>query len=496
MFERFRLGVFLCLAGFPWLTAAARVHPLSAPTVRHRPGPSQAAQKLRPCQANGVTGEVLCGTYEVYENREARSGRKISLNILVLRASSPSPASDPLFVFAGGPGQAAIDGAPGYAQIFAPLRGTRDIVLIDQRGTGRSNPLNCELGDLNEIVQALFAGSLPAEGLRACRRRLEQKADLRFYTTPVAVDDIDEVRAWLGYERINIYGSSYGSRAALVYLKRHPRHVRAVVIKAVAPENYKNPLYNPRDAQSSLDRLIADCARDAACAKAFPDLGLDVRKVLDGLANSPVSIRVPDAAGGAATEVVITRDVFAGALRRALMDPNAQRGIPATVQKALAGDFKNFAAFLAPFRTVAKSFSLGMNLSVICAEDVPVISAREVERETGGTFLGGKLVRGLIKVCREWPRGKLPKNFYAPTRSDLPVLIISGRLDPDTPPEWGQEVGKHLPNSLHLVLEGMSHLSPPACAWEIINQFISSGSAKGLDTSCVVKSQRPPFIIP
>ncbi len=457
---------------------------------------SPASSKLRPCQVSAIKEQALCGTYEVYENRAAQRGRKIGLNIVVLPALGQPTAPDPLFVFIGGPGQAATEGAAGYAQIFAPLLRTRDIVMVDQRGTGGSNPLNCELNDLNEIVQAFFGGDLPVDRLKACRQELEQKADLRFYTTPLAADDIDEVRAWLGYERINIYGGSYGTRAALVYLSRHPKSVRTVAIKAVAPPNYKNPLYNPRDAQRALDRLFADCAQEAACAKAFPNLPQDFQAVLDRLSQSPVKVSVKDSVSGQTVEVALTREVFAGALRRALLDPDAQRAIPAAIRKALAGDFKNFAPFFAPYRTVTKSLSLGMNLSVICSEDAPMMSAPEIERETKGTFLGDRMVRSVVKVCQDWPRGALPPGFYDPIRSDTPALVVSGGLDPDCPRQWGDGVAKHLPNSSHIVIEGMSHLAPPKCAWDVINQFISTGSAKGVDTSCVKQVQRPSFVIP
>jgi pimeloyl-ACP methyl ester carboxylesterase len=492
-------GKFLSALVLGIMTSSALTLPAQGTNESVRLGggstrPTLRGSKLHPCEISGIPGNTLCGMYEVPENRQAPSGRKISLNILVLSALTSPSAADPLFVFAGGPGQAATDGAAGYAQVFASIRGTRDIVLIDQRGTGRSNPLNCELNDLNEIVQALFAGNLPTHTLAICRRQLEQKAELSFYTTPVAMDDIDEVRAWLGYDLINIYGASYGTRAALVYLDRHPQHVRSLVIKAVAPQNYKNPLYNPRDAQKSLDRLFTDCEKGAACAKAFPRLRIDFREVLDRLAHSPVTIRVPDAGGGPATDVLMTRDVFAGALRRALLDANMQSGIPLMIQKAMAGDFKSFATFFSAFRTVAKSLSLGMNLSVICAEDASAISAKEVVRETKGTFLGSKLVRSVIEVCRDWPHSRLPKRFFTPTRSNVPALIMSGRLDPDTPPEWGDEVARQLPNSLHLVMAGMSHVSPPKCVWEMINQFIAARSGGSLDLSCVTKSERPSFI--
>jgi pimeloyl-ACP methyl ester carboxylesterase len=368
--------------------------------------------------------------------------------------------------------------------------------MVDQRGTGRSNPLNCEMNDLNEIVQAFFGGDLQADALEACRRSLETKADLRFYTTPIAAEDIDDVRGWLGYEKINIYGGSYGTRAALVYLKQYPQRVRTIAIKAVASQSTNIILDSPRNAQRSFDQLIADCSKEAACANAFPDLRRDLEAVLDRLSKSPVTIAVKDSATGRATPVVITRNVFAGALRRALMDPDAQRGIPAAIGRALSGDFKNFENFFAPSRSIPQSLSLGLNLTVICSEDAPAITPVAIDRKTIGTFLGDGMVRGVARVCRDWPRGELPKRYYEPTRGNVPALILSGRLDPDAPPEIGTEVAKHLPNSRHIVIDGMSHLAPPACAWQLINRFVSSGSTVDLDTSCATTIRRQPFLIP
>lgn len=451
---------------------------------------------MQPCKVAGVEGVARCGSYVVLENRAAHSGRRISLNVVVLPALSSKPAPDPLFVFAGGPGQAATDGAAGYAQIFASVRQTRDIVLIDQRGSGRSHPLNCDLNELNEIIQAIFGGNLPIEILRQCRQRLAQDADLRFYATPIAVEDADEVRAWLGYERINIYGSSYGSRAPLLYLRQHQNHVRAIVIRALAPQNYKNPLYNPRDAQRSFDLLVADCARDAGCSRSFPNLREDLQTILNKLSRAPVTVIVPNAANTHGDEVEITRDVFAGALRRALLDAGTQRQIPLMIKKALAGDFKSFETYFGFFRSITKSLSLGLNLSVICTEDIPFIRSGEIQRQTSGTFLGDRLIRSVAQACRNWPRGVLDRNFQEPIRSKVPVLIISGQLDPDAAPVWGNQVARSLPNSLHLVIEGMSHLSPTKCALQVMNQFIENGSSSGLDTSCIQKSQRPTFIIP
>ncbi|HEU4796969.1 MAG TPA: alpha/beta fold hydrolase, partial [Pyrinomonadaceae bacterium] len=215
---------------------------VTSASLKDKPKPSLA---LKPCEIRGAK-DAKCGTLEVFENRASRKGRKIPLNILVLPATGQTRGPDPLFYFVGGPGSAATEDAPGIAQILAGVRQHRDLVFVDQRGTGKSNPLNCDLFDLAD-PQSFFGAFLPLEAVRKCRQQLEPKADLTLYTTNIAMDDIDDVRAALGYDQINLMGGSYGTRAALVYLRRHPKHVRAVVLHGVSPTNQFMPLNFAQD---------------------------------------------------------------------------------------------------------------------------------------------------------------------------------------------------------------------------------------------------------
>jgi len=487
-------SVFILFFGLGVITINS-VKAFAQPPNKSLPSSAASRPPLKPCDISGLDGEVLCGKYEVYENRNTRTGRKIALNVVVLRALSANPAPDPLFTFAGGPGQAETEDVKDNAQRFADIRRDRDIVMVDQRGTGLSNPLDCSFGGANELVQAFLAGDLPIEKVEECRKQLEQKANLKFYTTPFAIDDIDDVRAWLGYDRINLYVGSYGSRAAMVYLRQHPKHVRTVTIRAIFPLTLKNPLYSPRDGQQSLNRLFSDCAADEACAKAFPTLKQDFQTVLERLAQSPTKIKVTDPRTKETVEITITRDVFAGGVRRLLYHPNSQRLIPTLIRSAFANDYKAFESIVAQILGIEKVLSTGMFLSVTCAEDVPLIRQRDIVRETNGTFIGSTMVQSLVGSCKAWKRGKLPANYNTPVRSDAPVLLFSGALDPMTPPVYGAEVARHLPNSLHIVMNGIAHSPFPSCAIGVMTQFILKGDTKGLDTSCVDKLSRPAFIV-
>jgi pimeloyl-ACP methyl ester carboxylesterase len=174
--------------------------------------------KIEPCYLEELREEVLCGTYEVMEKRNVRKGAKIRLNFIILPAWTLHPAPDPVFIFSGGPGQGSADIAAYYAQVYEKLRWERDIVLVDQRGTGQSNPLPCQrIGD-PDSAQTYLQDMFPEDYVKNCRKELEKKANLRHYDTTTAMQDIDDLRNTLGYERINIIGSSYGSYTGIVYM--------------------------------------------------------------------------------------------------------------------------------------------------------------------------------------------------------------------------------------------------------------------------------------
>lgn len=478
-----------CVALFATLAGCAT----SRGSAILRPLPAVA---LSPCPIKGVPGSVMCGTLEVPEDRGRSGGRVIGLNIVVLRALSTQPASGALFTFAGGPGQGEAADAEDNAEDFAAIRQTRDIVMIDQRGTGKSNPLNCNFGGLDELVQAFLAGNLSRAKVVECRAQLEQKADLRFYTTPIAADEVDEVRRWLGYDRIDLYGGSYGSRAALVYLDRYPDRVRTATLRAVFPLSLKNPLYSPRDAQHAIDRLFADCASDASCAAAYPNVAQDFATVLARLDAKPVDATVTDPRSKQPATVSITRDVFAGGVRRLLYSPGTQRMVPLLISRAMAGDFKPFEPILAQTAGIERVLSMGMFLSVSCVEDVALIRNGEIARETRGAFVGDVMVRSLKSACVDWPLGRLPAGYHEPVRSGAPVLLLSGALDPMTPSRYGDDVARHLPNSRHIVMAGVAHSPFPDCAVTMMTKLIDTASLAGLDPSCLTGTKRPNFTLP
>src|SRR5688572_7248909 len=304
----------------------------------------QAIDKLKPCTGYDTPVDAYCGTLTVYENRATKQGRQIDLNIVVLPAMRSDAQPDPLFFLAGGPGQGAAKLAKVVRTIFQRVQSDRDIVLVDQRGTGKSNPLNC-LDDPDDSLQSLMETNEQALAkLKACQARYD--ADLTLYTTPIAMDDLDDVRAFLGYEKINVYGGSYGTRAALVYMRQHGDRVRTAILDGVAPPNMRLPLYFPRDTQRAFELLAEDCADDVGCNKAYPNLLERMRALIDRLDKNPPTVKVTHPRTGETADVRIDARVLANVIVQALYQPLMTTLLPAIVAAAEKNDFQSMLALL------------------------------------------------------------------------------------------------------------------------------------------------------
>jgi len=477
-----------------WQQGGARV-----PLTLRRPGAVRAELKptvrgrisLNPCPAGD--GQGLCGSYEVYENRVTKTGRKIALHILILPALAEKPAADAVFGFGGGPGQAASEAYP-FATFVAALRKQRDIVLIDQRGTGQSNPLRCAYDESS--IQALLSGPSFVKDLDACRKELDTKADLTQYTTSIAADDADEVRDALGYEKIDLLGGSYGTLAALVYLRQHGDHVRSGVLEGVAPPDYRLPLPFAKTIQSALDHLFADCAADAKCHANFPNLKSEFETVVKRLDAAPATFEFPGADGKPQT-VTLSRGAFVSGLRPMLYQPAIVSRLPYILHRAFENDFKLYTtAENAMRRAVNQSIARGLAFSVDCSDAVPFITEGDIARETAGTYLGDFDVRTHEKICDAWPHAKVSRDFLDPVRSDAPMLLISGEEDPATPPWLAQHAAEKLTHASVVAIPKGTHLTGAECIDHMIEQFVAQGSMSGIDTGCVNEVRNPAFFAP
>ncbi len=456
--------------------------------------------KLSPCRLPRVDREARCGTYEVYENRAAGSGRRIPLRVVVIPAAGKPVQPDPLVFFEGGPGASAIESAPDVVTEFAAVLQHRDVLLVDVRGTGGSHPLRCPQPEgIRGVEEALDTFMDPA-AVRRCREILAKDNDLTQYTTGTIVDDVEEVRAALGYPRVNLAGASYGTRAALVYLRRHPESVRTAQLSSVLPTDSRLPTFLAPQTQAAFERVVRDCAAEPSCRAAFPDPRADLETVLKRLEAEPAKVAVQDGDGKAAT-LRLTRNGAVQTVRYLLYRPSGVQYVPLLLRRAAAGDLEPLAQTAYDLASaLLASPPDGLYLSVTCAEDVAFVDRKEARRLAAGTFVGALRLRQQLAACAEWPSAKVPPDFLEPVRSDIPVLIVAGENDPATPLEWAEKVAGALPRSRVLVVPGGTHtvygLEGTGCIDRLIADFIERGTAEGLDfESCRKAIRRPPFAI-
>lgn len=451
---------------------------------------------LTPCErpdrvaATAVVAESLCGSIEVYEDRAAASGRKINLNIMVIPAFDRLPKADPIFFLAGGPGQAATEMGPFVAMRLTRLRQERDIVLVDQRGTGRSNALDCEadddaLEDLSISMEELLNEQLQL--VRDCLASLD--ADPALYTTPIAMDDLNQVRQHLGFEQINLFGISYGTRAALVYMRRHGESVRSALLDGVAPLTMVIPRNVAVDANLAFENVLRDCASSTTCAAAFPDLKQEFVTLLDSLEPPPAFTfthpRTGEQEQGVLHKLMVTR-----ILRGVLYDRTLSSLVPFAIHRAAAGDYQPLVTLGLSFYGEESSMSVGMTASVLCAEDMNLVS----DAGDADTWFDNEIYRQLAPICEFWPKGDIPDNYFDAVESDTPVLLTSGKLDPITPPAYAIEAMRTLSNSEHVIVPGVGHGAVfDGCMPGVVKDFFDTADPRGLDSACASDLRRPPF---
>lgn len=438
-----------------------------------------------------VAVEAQCATLKVPENPGDPGGRQIELAIAWIPAKSAA-APDPVFMLAGGPGQAARDGYPAVAAAFAEVRKTRHVILVDQRGTGGSNPLVCRDEEGRPAMLDDEADTSPA-AVRAfaerCRKELSNRADLRRYTTGQAIEDLDAVRRALGAERIDLVGVSYGTRVAQQYAKRYPQHTRSVVLDGVVPNGLVLGAEHAKNLEAALKLHFGRCQDDPVCRD---KLG-DPRAQLDALLaiEQGPEVEYRDPSTGELRSEPFRRGHLVAVARLFAYAPNLAALLPLTLSEAAAG---RYAPLMAQARllngSLGEMIHHGMQLSVLCSEDAGELSEDPAD---AGTVLGNELIALTLAQCAAWPHGERPTDFREPLRGELPVLLLSGELDPVTPPRYAEEVARTLPNARHLVLRGQGHnVIGAGCVPKLLAQFIEKADANALDAGCLDSLRAPP----
>jgi len=447
-------------------------------------------EKLQRTWSEDVGDSVYTGFKEVPENRGGE-GRRIGIFVMVIPATSDTVLS-PLFHFDGGPGQPASSSARLYITEREFYR-NRDVVIMDVRGTGQSNGLYCPSLQYDPAhPEQAFEESFAPERVKACLEELRDQADLRHYSTENVVADAEEVRQWLGYEKINIIGYSYGTRVCEAYLRQYPSSIRSVIMSGPAPEGMHRPESFAKDAQAAWELICRDCAASISCNEKYPNLAADLDQLLAKLEKNPVDY----AFGSPPVNVKLTRGVMAEVIRTILYTTDGQRKLPSMIYAAVNGNYGPLAE-----RTLRRSMnyqtlSSAVFLCVTCSEDTQFIDTLKVDSLTRRTFLGDYRIRNESRACRNWPRHELPAGYGEPVKTDVPVLIISGSHDPVTPPRWSAVMARGMTRATHITIDYMAHsaygLSGTDCLPRTFATFLNVPAAP-VDMPCRNAMRPQPF---
>lgn len=439
-------------------------------------------------------GRLTRGKFRVWENRQSKIGRQIHLDFIVLHAQNEQPSPDPLFFIVGGPGQAATAVAARFEQHW--IRKDRDIVLINQRGTGGDNRLEFDYTGSVESLQQYFDPIMEPSVVLRNLARLSKRADLRMYSTPTAADDLNDFRKAMRYEKINLMGGSYGTRMCLVYIRQHGATVRTATLSGCAPIEFRNPLYHAEGAQRALEMMFREANSTAAYREAFGDLQKKFKTILERLEKNPATVTITNRLTDKPETVVMNQADFVAAVRLQMYYTAGSRQLPKLLCDAFEGDFKPFVvSSLRQNVGLRQSLALGMLLSVTSAEDLARIEPSEIAELTQDTVFGDARVRSQKAAATMWPQSELPKDFGEPVRSDVETLILSGSIDPVTPPKWGATIHNNFRNSLHVVVPTAHDIGGP-CVDQIQKQFLESGKVSGLKIECIQGMQLPSLQLP
>ncbi|OOG49489.1 alpha/beta hydrolase [Rhodanobacter sp. C01] len=445
---------------------------------------------------SGLSTTAWCADFPVPENRDDPHGRTIKLKLALLRSRAQVASKDMLVFLAGGPGQAATDSASAVATMLDPLRAHRDVLLLDQRGTGGSNALTCK--DSGDAATPGDDDSFDADKMRSaaaeCLKQLASHADPRFYTTTVAARDLEDVRKALGSPQFDLVGVSYGTRMAQQYLMRYPDAVRSVVLDSVVPNSLALGEDFARNLDDALKVQFARCTAEPACKRQFGDPDQTLYQLRDALRANPHEVSFRDPQSYQTVKRVLNENSLASVVRMFAYTPATAALLPLSIDAAAHGD-------VGPLLGQAKILSgdlaelmgSGMQYSVICSEDADLLTPRP---QDANTILGTHMVDALKAVCSVWPKGARPADFHQPLKTDKPVLLLAGEYDPVTPPRYAQEVAKGLPKARVLVLKGQAHsVMSAGCTPQVVQHFVEQIDPKKLDASCLDRLQPTPIFI-
>ena len=454
--------------------------------------------ELTDCRLPELSQSVKCGAIERSLAQENPSSPALRIQVAVLPAKARLKKQDPLFLIAGGPGQSAIEMAAAFNQMLVRQRQRRDLVLVDLRGTGQSAPLSCAPLPASAPLSTQLDPDQNLQRIKACVVQWQKTptSDLRYYNTTRAVQDLDAVRKALGYAQINLVGASYGTRVILEYLRLFPEHVRRVVMDGVAPASMALPLSAAEDAHTALQHLFQACERDRACAHHYPELRKQWRSLLRSL---PVRAEVKHPVTAQPQGVLLKTDAVLGTVRTALYSPLTASALPQAIDQARKGHWEPLITLGLPSaRPRTPSIYIGAHMGTICSEDMPIPEQKTDLATTDNVFVPA-LIRQYRELCKLFDPLPAPKGFYTLEARQVPALLLSGEIDPVTPPRHGRSVAQSLgPAAQHLEIANAGHgvLSLP-CLGKTLSNFLDQGSPRIETPACARSNPRPPsFLMP
>ncbi len=454
--------------------------------------------RLQKCKPENASDSVFCGYYSTWENKKAAAGKKIEIYVVVIPAIHSEEKKDPVFFFEGGPGAAASNSLSFYSEPGNPYRQYQDVVLIDVRGTGKSNPLHCNSLEFKAGLQDQFKEMYPGTAVVRCRDSLSKTNDLTQYTTENVVQDLEEIRAWLGYDKVNLYGLSYGTRVAQTYMKLFPESIVSATLWSPVAMNAKMPLFHARFAQDAINKIFDECLKDSLCRSEFPDIKNDFINLMSSWKTKSKQFHYTDQQG-LPVSIEIPWPAFHTKIRSLSYHPAGMRTIPFIIHSAAKGDLKPFIK-LFPKESVMDDFiAEGFYLCITCAEDVPFITEKEIPALIADTYMGNYRIEQQRRACSLWNSAHLSPDILHPVSSAIPTLILSGGLDPVTPMAWADSIAAGLKNCRIIRIPQMGHLfdglSNDQCFDTIVADFLRNHDLSRLNDSCISSMTPPEFII-
>jgi len=459
---------------------------------------SAASLELTDCRISAGPGapsiKARCGTMIRPLDPSGSVEGEIELRVAVVPALNLTPQPDPLVPIAGGPGQGSVQFYTAYSSAFEEIRRNRDILLVDQRGTGESSRMDCPVDD--DLLDGQYSTELTIEYTNACLDALPH--DPRFFTTSVAVTDLEAVRVALGYVALNLYGVSYGTRVAQHFARRYPDSTRTIVIDGVVPPQISLGPEIATESQRAVDNILARCSADSACNERFPDIAETFTKVVALLTNAPATISVPDPSTGRPEEIDFGHAELSIAIRLLAYRPNSIALMPLLIFEAGQGNYVPLASqFQMTVIALTDALSLGMHNSVMCTEDIPFINKTTIDYEAvAASYMGPLQLDALDALCSVWPEGPIDPEFKVPLATDLPVLLLSGDADPITPPRYAEMAAVDLSNARHLIGKHQGHGQiTVGCTPRLIATFIDTADPDAIDATCLERSFVMPFFL-